>query len=379
MAEAEGAGAHYYHWRTPESVRLCQCYSNVSNEEGGPGSSQRLEFLWEKICNRYHSTNPPVVTDRNGNPGPPRTKQQMITKWRKMSGFLSAYLKALCMARASHKSGESAQQDIERAEELYFVSKKAKFTLQLEFAVLEVNQKWMLDNAGAEEQAACRAGIAQQTPMKARLELVDDANPTCDNTAKPFGVKKARSLKAGLAAQEAEEAALEARMKHWAEHFGQRAAIGHASNEVASERNEIFQAAQDDFMLLRDTSRMPPEVLRVFQMAQRAAMKRIVDRCERIQVIAHEAANAARAAESARVAAQAAADLAAQASEEEEEVEDETEEEEEEVVAETGVTEGTAVLEESVDTEGGAEEGADGGDNDSDTIMFDTGDWRTDM
>ena len=118
--------------------------------------------------------------------------------------------------------------------------------------------------------------------MKARLELVDEANPTCDNTAKPFGVKKARSLKAGLRAQEAEEAALEARMKHWAEHFGQRAAIGHASNEVASKRNEIFQAAQDDFMLLRDTLRMPPAVLEVFQMAQRAVMKRIRDRCERI-------------------------------------------------------------------------------------------------
>ena len=160
MAEAACAGAQYFHWRTPESVWLCKCYCHVSNEEGGPGSSQRLEFLWEKIFNRYHSNNPPVVTDRNGKVGPPRSKQQMITKWQKMSGFLSAYLKALTMARATHKSGESADQDVLRAEELYIVAKKAKFTLQLEYAVLSENQKWMLDNAGAEEQAARRAGIA---------------------------------------------------------------------------------------------------------------------------------------------------------------------------------------------------------------------------
>ena len=62
-----------------------------------------------------------------------------------------------------------------------------------------------------------------------------------------------------------------------------------------------------------------------------------------------------------------------------EEVEEEDENEEEEAVVETGVTDGTAVAEESVDTEAKGGEGAEGGDNESDTIVFDTGDWRTDM
>ena len=43
------------------------------------------------------------------------------------------------MARATHKSGESADHDVVGVEELYIVAKKAKFTLQLEYAVLSEN------------------------------------------------------------------------------------------------------------------------------------------------------------------------------------------------------------------------------------------------
>lgn len=236
---AEAAGAHYYHWRTPESVLLCQCYANVSTEEGGPGSGQRSEFLWEKIHNRYQSLNPPTPTDKNGNPGLPRTKQQLITKWGKMSPFLSAWLKAVCLAKANPKSGESAAQEQLRAEQLYANTKSGNVALLREYEVLSNNPKWMLDSANAEEQAS-RAGLAQQTPVKARLELVDKASPTCANTAKPHGVKKARKLKAGLAAQAIEEKELEGRLSGWVEHYGRRAEIGIASNEVASERNRIF-------------------------------------------------------------------------------------------------------------------------------------------
>ena len=145
--------------------------------------------------------------------------------------------------------------------------------------MLSGNQKWMLDNSNAEEQAVRRAGIAQQTPVRVRLELVDEASPTCANTAKPHGVKKARILKAALAAQAIEEKELESRLSDWVEHYGRWAEIGKASNEVASERNKKFQVAQDDFMLLRDTSRMNPQVLQVFLMALQEAMVRIVARC----------------------------------------------------------------------------------------------------
>ena len=58
----------------------------------------------------------------------------------------------------------------------------------------------MLDTAATNEQAARRAGIAEMTPMKARLEIVAKGSPTSANTRKPLGMKKARKVGAGLAA-----------------------------------------------------------------------------------------------------------------------------------------------------------------------------------
>lgn len=181
-------------------------------------------------------------------------------------------------------------------------------------------------------------------------------------------------MKTGLAARAKEEKELEEKISDWAEHYGRRVEIGRASNEVASEKNQIFQAAQDDFMFLWDTSRMDPQVKKVFLMAQKETMVRIVTRC---RVAQEKAIAVAEAAESARIAAETAAMR-------ELEVEDEDKEGDEETIAEVEVeTAETENFEETDENEEEAMEGADGGDtrnvgdSDSDRTVFDNGDWCT--
>ena len=154
------AERHFFHWATPESVLLVRCYSFVSNEEGGPGINQQASFLWGNFCNRYHSLNPPAVTDKHGAPGPPRDKQSMINKWARMGGFLSEFLRCTATALANHRSGDNADQDNERALDLYYKKKGHPFAFMEEYLILSVNPKWMLDTAATNEQAARRAGTA---------------------------------------------------------------------------------------------------------------------------------------------------------------------------------------------------------------------------
>ena len=301
----------FYHWITDESVLLCQCYCHVSNEEGGPGTSQDGAFFWEKICAQYHSRNPPIITGRNGQANPPRDKQSMINKWGRMGGFFSEWIRSMAFALANHKSGESEEDDFDRASELYVKKKGCKFAFLKEYEVLKVNHKWMINNAGTDEQATGRAGTAHATPLRARLEMVAEAAPTCANTKKPLGVKKARMIKQGLAAADKEIESEERHLSAWAENFAGRketslAAIKAAADRTAANaaRTDALLSAQDDSMLLRDTSRMSEPVLAVFLVRQKLAMDRILHRC----LVADRVMAAAATAAATEFAAAAAAE-----------------------------------------------------------------------
>ena len=105
------------HWVIGETTILCRCWANVSQEYGWPGTSQSSRHLWNKITERYHSLNPPIPTDKNGNPAP-RQKSALMNKWKRMGPFISSFIKNVAFALANHKSGESATDGMRRSVDL---------------------------------------------------------------------------------------------------------------------------------------------------------------------------------------------------------------------------------------------------------------------
>ena len=90
--------------------------------------------------------------------------------------------KFYAMALANRRSGESAKQDMDRGMYMYYRKKGHYFSFMEEYQILSVNHKWMLDVAATNEHAARRARIAEQTPVRARVEMVAKASPTSANT-----------------------------------------------------------------------------------------------------------------------------------------------------------------------------------------------------
>ena len=224
-----------------------------------------------------------------------------------MGGFLSKILKCVAFALANHKSGEDATQDLAHAMEMYKTNEGHDFAYFEEYKILSVNHKWSVMTAATDEQAARRAGISQQTPLRNRLELVAEASPTSLNTRKPLGVKKARKIKAGLAEAQREEAEGEKKMEEWAEKFSARKAIGLAAVKASTDRIEVMESFADDLMMLRDTSLIPAEMLEPFMIRRALGVQRILKR-SRVAAAAHVAAAEAEAAGviAAEVAAAAA-------------------------------------------------------------------------
>lgn len=93
--------------------------------------------------------------------------------------------------------------------------------------------------------------------------MVAEAKPTCANTRKPLAAKKARMIKQGMAATQKEIETKKTKLFTWAEIFP-----GHKETDMVAvmaatdrstantARTDALLSAQDDTMLLRDTTRI---------------------------------------------------------------------------------------------------------------------------
>ena len=74
--------------------------------------------------------------------------------------------------------------------------------------------------------ASTCARVAHETPVSVRLGKVREAAPTCANTDKPIGIKRARRVLKQVAEVEKEIAEEEARLVAYVETFSHQAEIG---------------------------------------------------------------------------------------------------------------------------------------------------------
>ena len=123
----------------------------------------------------------------------------MYAKFKRMR----AYMKCEVFARVNQRSGESADHEAKKAGELWKKNHGPRdFPYMEEYKVLKHFEKWRTDDAHEFSETSRRAGEAQETPVKARLQRVAEESPTSQNTDKPLGVKKARVVQGNLAGVE---------------------------------------------------------------------------------------------------------------------------------------------------------------------------------
>lgn len=131
---------------------------------------------------------------------------------------------------------------------------------------------------GDTEQGLRRAGISQQIPVRDRLERDTEASPTLANATKPRGVRRSRKQIMEKKEAEKEDTVLEKKLSAFLQTFPHQLEMGNNIIRQHRMRTEAMKSASDDLVLMADTSRMSPEILRVFRMRQQEATDNIIAR-----------------------------------------------------------------------------------------------------
>jgi hypothetical protein len=137
-----------------EECQTCISYLHVCKDPI-VGTNQQSGTFWERTTEHFNSSTP-IGSEI-------RTERSLETKWRQIRADVSKFVGIMATVRALPKSGESAEDDLERAEKLYAATKekemagaakngkgkKAKkagsttFKLHHCWRILEKEPKWM--------------------------------------------------------------------------------------------------------------------------------------------------------------------------------------------------------------------------------------------
>ena len=276
-----------FHWISTERVLVCQCWANVSTQLTGPGISQSSENLWNKITDLYQTSNPPAVQDASGQvTGEARQKSSLYNLFKRIGPLISCYISCLGFAEANQRSGESTTMTQKRAVDAYNEQHKKNWHLQEEYEVLKDLPRWLLDRLDHKKQADRTDGTDLNRPVQEALKRMTAATPTCANTAKPVGIKKARRNVAEGKIIDAEKVDEEVKLAAFMETFTKRAQQTDRAHQLELQKNEELAATTDALILFADVEGLSQETRDIIMLSKKHAKKRVIERCR----IADEAA-----------------------------------------------------------------------------------------
>ena len=295
------SGAKNFHWIGGETVLLCKCWGQVSENETGPGISQAFETLWNKITEMYLASNPPPPQDKSGRvTEEPRDKSSLYNKWNRMQPKIGCFIKCVTFAEANHASGESAEDDMKRAIDHYNGQNKKNWSMMDEYDALKTLPRWLIDRIGAKKQKDRLAGLDLNRPVQETMKRAAEESPTVANTGKPVGIKKARRnvYQDKLLLEEKEEE--EAKLETFLESITMNANLNSRALDLEEEKNAELAATTDALLLFAEEIGLSQESKDILRSSKRVAKERMKDR-----VLLHDrrvAYAAALAAEADRLA-----------------------------------------------------------------------------
>ena len=294
------------HWNVLQTVALCKGWYHVSSNPAGPGSSQRLDPLFEKVCvgynHFYKEMGGVVAVQRPGVVYRPRTGKACKNKWQTMNKEVTRFLS--CDILATHtkrRSGATEAEFRKDALKYYQARHKGEFKFESAYDYLKDKPKWLRDISQHTKTNGKRK--SRTTPGKSNEKLRTSDSETARVGSKPPGQKKARRIEKEMVIITAGVAAKEAIISADIAKFAERARINVVAvqteqnrQEVDKEKVELDREKQEDEIMRVDLTGMPEYKIRYF-------ISRITDILERQELRKAQKAVALLADEAAREAA----------------------------------------------------------------------------
>ena len=307
-------------WNDLQTVALCMGWYHVSANSAGPGASQRLDPLFEKVLVGYNyfykEMGGVVSSQRRGVVYKLRTGKACKNKWQTMNKDVSRFLS--CDILATHtkrRSGAGPEEFRADALKYYVARHKGVFKFESAYDYLKDKPKWLRDVA--QHTKADGKKRTRTTPGKPTDALRTSDSENERTGPKVPGQKKARRLEKDLVIITAAVAAKEAIISSDIAKFQERAKINmlavqveQSRQAVEKEKIEAEREKQDDEIMGKDLTGMEDYQLTYFH-------SRVTDIFERqaTRKREREAANVARqrANEAAEVAAEVSTEETEQA------------------------------------------------------------------
>ncbi|XP_010489628.1 PREDICTED: glutathione S-transferase T3-like [Camelina sativa] len=170
--EDEGGRESRKRWTTEEDVRLIGAWLNTSKDPV-VSNEQRLGSFWKRVSDYYQASEGASGTNSRG-------LVQCKTRWNKINHQVNKFVGCYTQASARRKSGESEDDVLKVAYEMYMNDMKKPFMLAHCWRELKNDQKWNSEG-----------GTSKKTKLDS--ERVYSSNSTNDGIEeRPPGVKASK-------------------------------------------------------------------------------------------------------------------------------------------------------------------------------------------
>ncbi|KAL1219437.1 Glutathione S-transferase T3 [Cardamine amara subsp. amara] len=173
-------------WTAPEDIALISAWLNTSKYPI-VGNEQKAAAFWERIAG-YYAASPAVA----GKPkrGPSQCKQ----RWKKINESVNKFVGCYNQASSRRSSGQSEDDVLQMANELYFNDHQVKFGLQHAWLELRNDQKWSASKGNERfKRTKVDEGSAYSSSLNTTSHVEEEAS------RRPPGVKasKGKAKKSG--------------------------------------------------------------------------------------------------------------------------------------------------------------------------------------
>ncbi|KAL0805391.1 hypothetical protein Bca101_097882 [Brassica carinata] len=165
-------------WTPADDEVIISAWINTSKDPV-VGNSQKLGTFWSRV-GEYYAASPHAVQS-----GDPREHLNIKQRWHKINDFINKFYAAYAAAEGQITSGQSENDVLKVAHDIYFADHKKKFTLEHAWCLLRFEQKWLSLNTPKPSGTSKRKGC--ETPCQS-------TNTTAaDDEVRPEGIKAAKA------------------------------------------------------------------------------------------------------------------------------------------------------------------------------------------
>ncbi|WZY82885.1 hypothetical protein YC2023_029269 [Brassica napus] len=172
-------------WSTAEDLVLISAWLNTSKDPV-VGNEQRAGTFWKRI-GAYYNASPKVV-------GLPKREQTHCKqRWGKINEGVCKFVGSYDAATKQRTSGQSEDDVLKAAHEIFLNDHKAKFSLEHAWRELRNDQKWCGTYGSSQQSSGSKRKRVGEDQSFQSSATIPSVNGEDEATARPIGVKAAKA------------------------------------------------------------------------------------------------------------------------------------------------------------------------------------------